>query len=167
MIHAASTAKETNQAQSISDAVKSLLRERGIGGLWSGLGPVLCKQATNSAVRFTTFATLQEKVVAHWPKLEGNIGSTLVLGGISGIFTVYASMPFDTTKTKMQGTSTPYGGMFNCMKQMLINDGVISFWRGTSPRLVRLILSSGITFTVYDQMIRLMRPSAPPRTSIL
>ncbi|KAH8194775.1 hypothetical protein TruAng_011058 [Truncatella angustata] len=42
MIHAASTAKETNQAQSISDAVKSLLRERGIGGLWSGLGPVLC-----------------------------------------------------------------------------------------------------------------------------
>ncbi|KAK1673221.1 mitochondrial carrier protein [Colletotrichum godetiae] len=141
---------------------KIVAGEEGIRGLWSGLTPVLCKQGTNSAVRFTTFAMLQERVAARWPQLEGGVGSTLVLGGISGVFTVYASMPFDNIKTRMQSVQSVdarYTGMMDCAARIWKSDGVTAFWRGTSPRLVRLTLSSGITFTVYDQVVRLMKPS--------
>ncbi|OHF02054.1 mitochondrial carrier protein, partial [Colletotrichum orchidophilum] len=143
----------------LAGAVGVLVRQEGVRGLWSGLTPVLCKQGTNSAVRFTTFAMLQERVAARWPALEGGVGSTLVLGGISGVFTVYASMPFDNIKTRMQSVDARYKGMLDCAAQILRSDGISAFWRGTSPRLVRLTLSSGITFTVYDQVVRLIQSS--------
>lgn len=89
MIHAASTTDGgpyTNRGR--IGAAGVLVRQEGVRGLWSGLLPVLCKQGTNSAVRFTTFAMLQERVARWWPRLDGGIGTTLVLGGISGVFTV-------------------------------------------------------------------------------
>ncbi|KXH62687.1 mitochondrial carrier protein [Colletotrichum salicis] len=174
MIHVAATSSSTKAAGSrlanrgLIGAVWVIVREEGIRGLWSGLTPVLCKQGTNSAVRFTTFAMLQERVAARWPQLEGGVGSTLVLGGISGVFTVYASMPFDNIKTRMQSVQSigaRYSGMMDCAARILRSDGVTAFWRGTSPRLVRLTLSSGITFTVYDQVVRLMKPSQTSQKS--
>ena len=56
--------------------------------LWKDLTPIICKQGSNSAVRFTAFAMLQEGVVRQWPSLGGNLASTFVLSGISGVFTV-------------------------------------------------------------------------------
>lgn len=89
MIHSASNPGASNFAnQGVVGATSMLVRQEGLKGLWSGLTPVLCKQATNSAVRFTTFAMLQERVTSWWPGLDGGIGTTLVLGGISGVFTV-------------------------------------------------------------------------------
>lgn len=87
---------------------------------------------------------LQERVAARWPQLEGGVGSTLVLGGVSGVFTVYASMPFDNIKTRMQSVQSAdarYAGMVDCAARILRSDGVFAFWRGTSPRLVRLTVS--------------------------
>lgn len=66
-----------------------ILRTQGLSGLWRGVGPVLCKQGTNSAVRFSTFAILQDKLHTKYPGTEGGIAETLVLGGISGVVTVY------------------------------------------------------------------------------
>ncbi|KAG7046637.1 mitochondrial tricarboxylate transporter [Colletotrichum scovillei] len=172
MIHAAATSSSSSSAGSrfasrgLVSAVRTLLREEGIRGLWSGLTPVLCKQGTNSAVRFTTFAMLQERVAARWPQLEGGVGSSLVLGGVSGVFTVYASMPIDNIKTRMQSVQSAearYTGMVDCAARILKSDGGFAFWRGTSPRLVRLTLSSGITFTVYDQVVRLMKSAQADR----
>ncbi|KAK1522918.1 mitochondrial carrier protein [Colletotrichum paranaense] len=174
MIHAAATSSSSSSSSAknrfanrgLISAVRILLCEEGIRGLWSGLTPVLCKQGTNSAVRFTTFAMLQERVAARWPQLEGGVGSTLVLGGVSGVFTVYASMPFDNIKTRMQSVQSAdvrYAGMVDCAARILRSDGVFAFWRGTSPRLVRLTLSSGITFTVYDQVARLMKSAQTDR----
>jgi solute carrier family 25 citrate transporter 1 len=89
MIHAASKADGGPYAnRGPIGAAGVLLRREGVRGLWSGLLPVLCKQGTNSAVRFTTFAMLKERVAGWWPQLDGGIGTTLVLGGISGVFTV-------------------------------------------------------------------------------
>ncbi|GKT90087.1 mitochondrial tricarboxylate transporter [Colletotrichum tofieldiae] len=88
MIHDASSTNGRFANRGLLGAVGVLVREDGVRGLWSGLTPVLCKQGTNSAVRFTTFAMLQERVAMWWPALDGSVGSTLVLGGISGVFTV-------------------------------------------------------------------------------
>ncbi|OLN87657.1 putative mitochondrial carrier C19G12.05-like protein 1 [Colletotrichum chlorophyti] len=150
MIHDASATGARFGNRGLMGAVGVLVREEGVRGLWSGLVPVLCKQGTNSAVRFTTFAMLQERVASWWPSLDGSVGSTLVLGGISGVFT---------------SVDASYKGMLDCAAQTLRGDGVLAFWRGTSPRLVRLTLSSGITFTVYDQVVRWaksMRASGGP-----
>ncbi|OAA71295.1 Mitochondrial carrier domain protein [Cordyceps fumosorosea ARSEF 2679] len=89
MIHATSKSHDGAYAgRSLVGVTALLVRKEGIRALWAGLAPVLCKQGTNSAVRFTTFAMLQEQVAKWWPKLDGGISTTLVLGGVSGVVTV-------------------------------------------------------------------------------
>ncbi|KAL5322140.1 hypothetical protein ACEPPN_010110 [Leptodophora sp. 'Broadleaf-Isolate-01'] len=131
-----------------------VVRMEGISALWRGALPVMSKQATNSAVRFTMFASMQEWVGKRWPEMSGNVGTTLAMGALSGIVTVYASMPFDNVKTRMQSVGGGYTGMLDCAAKTLKRDGIGAFWRGTSPRLVRMTLSSGIAFTVYDKVVQ-------------
>lgn len=80
-------------------------------------------------------------------------------------------MPFDNVKTRMQSVGGGYTGMLDCAAKTLKRDGIGAFWRGTSPRLVRMTvrcnisgsshlangdnqLSSGIAFTVYDKVVQ-------------
>jgi solute carrier family 25 citrate transporter 1 len=69
--------------------IRHILREEGVGAFWRGTAPVVGKQAVNSAVRFTTFGILEREVARRWPELTGRVSTTLTIGALSGIATVY------------------------------------------------------------------------------
>ncbi|XP_014554728.1 hypothetical protein COCVIDRAFT_62047, partial [Bipolaris victoriae FI3] len=135
---------------SMPQLVAHTVRQDGVLSLWRGLTPVLCKQGTNSAVRFTTFGALKDKLEEALPEKMGGATTTIIAGAGSGIMTVYASMPFDNIKTRMQSIGSHRGSMISVATNMLIKEGLFVFWKATTPRLVRLTLSSSITFMVYD-----------------
>jgi solute carrier family 25 citrate transporter 1 len=65
--------------------------------------------------------------------------------------TVYATQPFDTMKTRAQsavGATTS-----EALKSVLRDEGVKGLWRGSTMRLGRLVLSGGIVFSVYEQIV--------------
>ncbi|KAI8384885.1 mitochondrial carrier domain-containing protein [Radiomyces spectabilis] len=134
----------------------TILKEEGISGVYRGLGPVMAKQGANSAVRFSCYSTFKTQM-QKW-RGKGNeplpAAHTFVVGGMAGIVTVYATMPFDVIKTRMQGLDarTLYKNSFDCVMQVVKKNGVFSLWKGTTPRLVRLVLAGGITFTVYEKV---------------
>ncbi|OJJ06297.1 hypothetical protein ASPVEDRAFT_55965 [Aspergillus versicolor CBS 583.65] len=133
---------------------RELIEKDGIGAFWRGTVPVVGKQAVNSTVRFTTFGVLQGEVAKRWPEAAGNMSTTLAMGTLSGIVTAYCSMPFDNIKTRIQSAGHTHIGMFDCAADMARREGLRTFWRGTTPRLMRLMLSSSITFTVYEQFVQ-------------
>jgi hypothetical protein len=45
---------------------------------------------------------------------------------------------------------TKYSNSFDCAYQIFKFEGISRFWKGTTPRLIRLSLSGGIVFTVYE-----------------
>ncbi|KAG4411425.1 hypothetical protein IFR04_015431, partial [Cadophora malorum] len=47
--------------QSFPSVAITVVREEGVRALWRGAVPVVSRQATNSMVRFTTFAMMQER----------------------------------------------------------------------------------------------------------
>jgi solute carrier family 25 citrate transporter 1 len=49
--------------------------------------------------------------------------------------------------------SARYSSAFNCVSTVLREEGVLRFWKGTTPRLTRLILSGGIVFTIYEKTL--------------
>ena len=84
-------------------------------------------------------------------------------------------MPFDNVKTRMQSIGNPDRNMLACAARMFRAEGVLVFWKATTPRLVRLTvsrdrtdgalgsstdtccqLSSSITFIVYDKVVGIM-----------
>ncbi|KIY48550.1 citrate transporter [Fistulina hepatica ATCC 64428] len=135
----------------------SIVRQEGLHGIYRGLVPVMMRQGANSAVRFTTYTTLKQFVLQH----AGRPGQTLpvpvtfAIGAVAGIVTVYTTMPLDVIKTRMQSLEarTQYRNSFHCACRILTEEGVLRFWNGTTPRLVRLMLSGGIVFTVYENVI--------------
>lgn len=55
--------------------------------------------------------------------------------------------------------STRYKGAIDCAVTVLREEGAARFWKGTTPRLTRLILSGGIVFTVSAATLVLMLAS--------
>ncbi|KAF2174228.1 hypothetical protein M409DRAFT_62325 [Zasmidium cellare ATCC 36951] len=157
---AASTATKTQV--STTQVIREMLRQNGLVSFWRGLGPVLCKQGTNSAVRFSTFGAFKD-LLNRSDTVRTYAGQSVVTftaGAGSGVVTVYASMPFDNIKTRLQMQSAGNEGLFSCARRMLLQEGIAVFWKATTPRLARLTLSSSITFTVYDYVIRATRSMA-------
>lgn len=77
--------------QSLPRIISSVVQREGVLSLWKGLTPVLCKQATNSAVRFATFNAIRDRLRGAWPEKMGGTTATLVAGAGSGVLTVWVT----------------------------------------------------------------------------
>ncbi|KAK9462006.1 mitochondrial carrier domain-containing protein [Lipomyces oligophaga] len=139
----------------------SLVKEGGFGAIYKGVIPVTLRQSSNAACRLGSYSFLKQKV----QELNGGDlskplsgGETFAIGAVAGVITVYCTMPFDTLKTRMQSLESKkeYRNTFHCAQRLLSEEGVLTFWKGTTPRLGRLVLSGGIIFTIYEQIIGIL-----------
>ena len=150
-------------------AVPIIARERGLRGFFQGFVPTTARQAANSATRFGSynfFKQIAESYVAPGEKLGA--ASTFGIGGLAGLITVYVTQPVDTIKTRMQSIEAKqlYKNSWDCGSQLVRNEGVLTLWSGALPRLVRLMLSGGIVFTMYEKSIELMDRADPDKKYI-
>lgn len=144
-----------------------MIKDEGIRGIYRGLIPVMARQGANQAVRFSVYSSLKQ-LVQVTPDAPISAGKTFVIGMIAGTVTVYSTMPLDVLKTKMQGVDAQerFGGSsIRCLVSTLREEGLKSFWRGATPRLSRLVFSGGIVFTVYEQVMGLLRLTEPSQHS--
>ncbi|CEG79059.1 Putative Genomic scaffold, msy_sf_12 [Rhizopus microsporus] len=136
--------------------IRLIVAEEGIGGIYRGLGPVMARQGANSAVRFSCYSYFKTTLQSWRGKGDEPLPSahTFAAGALAGIVTVYSTMPLDVVKTRMQGldAKTLYKNSIDCLIQVVKQNGVFSLWKGTTPRLARLIFSGGIVFTVYEKV---------------
>jgi solute carrier family 25 citrate transporter 1 len=123
--------------RSTGHAVVSIFNNEGLRGLYRGVIPVTLKQSANAMVRFTSYNIFLGKMEAiSLPKSV----STVAAGAMAGIVTVYATMPFDSVKTRLQAIdgNQRYRGSLDCFRSVISQEGISALWRGTTPRLVRL-----------------------------
>ncbi|VDB94058.1 unnamed protein product [Peniophora sp. CBMAI 1063] len=139
-----------------------IVKQEGITGIYRGLFPVMMRQGANSAVRFTTYTTLKQAVQTRTrPGQTLPSSVTFGIGAIAGIVTVYTTMPLDVIKTRMQSLDArgQYRNSVHCGYRIFTEEGLLRFWTGATPRLARLVLSGGIVFTVYENIIRVLNPA--------
>ncbi|KAF9040104.1 citrate transporter [Panaeolus papilionaceus] len=153
-------AKRPNpQYRGLIHGTVSIVRTEGISGIYRGLFPVMMRQGANSAVRFTTYATLKQFVQGTMrPGQQLPSAFTFAIGGIAGLVTVYTTMPLDVIKTRMQTLEAraQYRNSFHCAYRIFTEEGLLRFWTGTTPRLTRLVLSGGIVFTIYENIMKVI-----------
>jgi len=137
--------------------IRLLIRDHGIGVLYRGVVPVTARQAANSMVRLGSYSALR----SLWESKKGralNSGETFGLGAVVGVITVYATMPVDTTKTRMQmvNAGPQYRSMISTMTYVVKTEGVKNLWKGSTARLGRLVMSGGIVFTIYEKIMAVL-----------
>ncbi|CAD6583809.1 MAG: hypothetical protein CYPHOPRED_002499 [Cyphobasidiales sp. Tagirdzhanova-0007] len=151
--------RPTPRYRNMAHGTAMIVREEGIFGIYRGLFPVMLRQSGNSAVRFSSYSSLKSLVQGSTrPGEQLPTALTFMIGAAAGVITVYTTMPLDTIKTRMQSLEAKkeYRNSFHAASRIFSEEGIFSFWRGTTPRLGRLILSGGIVFTVYEKTIGLL-----------
>lgn len=147
------------------DAVQKIVAAEGLSGLYRGLGATVLRQGANSSVRLTSYSVLKSlQMQAGYGK---STAATFASGAGAGLITVYLTMPFDVVKTRLQQSpsasqvsiSKGKQNIVSCAVNVVKKEGVKSLWKGTTPRLTRLIFSGGIAFTVYESVIGWLSPA--------
>lgn len=78
-------------------------------------------------------------------------------GGFAGFCSVMFNNPIDVIKTSMQGLdAAKYNGFAGVFTHILTNEGPMGFYKGVGPRLARVILDVALTFTIYNQIKRMV-----------
>lgn len=106
---------------------------------------MMARQGANSAVRFSCYSTIKTSLQNFRGQGDVPLPSayTFLAGAMAGIVTVYSTMPLDVIKTRMQGLDAKvlYKNSVDCLVKVVKENGVLSLWKGATPRLARLIVS--------------------------
>jgi solute carrier family 25 citrate transporter 1 len=143
--------RATPRMRGFLHGTRIIYSEQGLRGFFKGLVPTTARQAANSAVRFSSYTSLRQMAQSYVaPGEKLGVLSTFGLGAAAGTITVYATMPLDTVKTRMQSLEArkEYRNSFDCAAKIFKNEGLLTFWSGAVPRLGRLVFSGGIVFAM-------------------
>lgn len=76
-------------------------------------------------------------------------------GLIAGLLACIVTQPMDVVKTQMQLNSTRYQGTMQCITTILKESGFAGFTRGVVPRLMRKSLISALSWTLFEEIMKL------------
>ncbi|GMI94044.1 folate transporter 1 [Hibiscus trionum] len=156
----------------IYDALRTILREEGWTALYKGLGPGLLMQVSHGAIQFTTYEELRRVMVDYKAKKQkSETASNLlnsfdyaVLGGSSKIAAILITYPFQVIRTRTQQRPTDEGiprymNSWHVVKETARFEGLRGFYKGITPNLLKNVPASSITFIVYENVLKLLRPT--------
>jgi solute carrier family 25 citrate transporter 1 len=137
-----------------------IVREEGVRGLWSGATPTVMRNGTNQLCMFWAKHNFDR---IYWGKAEGDgkaltPGQSMASGFSAAILGPIATCPFDVVKTRLmaQAGAPPgtvkYSGLVDALIKIGRDEGVLSLWRGLTPRLMRIPPGQAIVWAVSDQV---------------
>lgn len=142
------------QYRGLIDGTRAIIKSEGIAGIYRGVFPTMLRQGANSAIRFTVFSKAQ----TFWAE-DSSLNKTarsFINGGIAGTAATLLTMPIDVVKTRMQGmNASQYRNVVHCAVEVFKHEGIVAFWKGTTPRLSRVVFSSSIVFGLQDAIMQL------------
>ncbi|KAI9178955.1 Mitochondrial succinate-fumarate transporter [Blastocladiella emersonii ATCC 22665] len=152
--HSLSDPLDVPKYRNPAHAAYTIVKEEGFSTLWRGVSLTALRQATNQAANFTTYQELKKRVEAH-QGTELQSWQHLTLGLISGAMGPLCNNPIDTIKTRVQRSPTKPGQtamqhMREVVVHMWAKEGVSAFYKGLTPRLLRVAPGNAVTFTVYE-----------------
>lgn len=157
--------------------VGQIVAQEGISGVYKGVTATILKQGSNQAIRFYVMESLREWYKGGDKNKECPKLLVGCFGAVAGAASVFGNTPLygiffdrsltknyfkilshfsDVVKTRMQSLeASKYKNTFDCAVQIWKNEGPLSFYKGTVPRLSRVCLDVAITFMIYDSFMDL------------
>lgn len=156
--HSLSDPLDIPKYRSAPHALLTVIKDEGIGAIYRGVSLTAARQGTNQAANFTAYTQLKEALQNLQPQYaEKNLPAyqTTVIGLISGACGPFTNAPIDTIKTRLQKTPAEPGQnaiqrITLICKDMFRQEGPKAFYKGITPRVMRVAPGQAVTFTVYE-----------------
>ncbi|OLN87425.1 Succinate/fumarate mitochondrial transporter [Colletotrichum chlorophyti] len=141
-------------------ALYTVVKEEGFGALYRGVSLTALRQGSNQAVNFTAYSYFKEALKDWQPEFEGTTlpgWQTTVIGLVSGAMGPLSNAPIDTIKTRLQKTPAEVGTsawsrIVKISSDMFKQEGFHAFYKGITPRIMRVAPGQAVTFTVYEYL---------------
>lgn len=137
-----------------------MIKEEGFQSLYKGVALTALRQATNQAANFSVYQFIKAELHKRQPNTETLPAyQHLIVGFISGACGPLFNAPIDTIKTRIQKSPSPLRGYERFMevtKQIWADGGLKAFYRGLTPRVLRVAPGQAITFMVYERVYKWM-----------
>jgi solute carrier family 25 citrate transporter 1 len=138
-------------------ALYTVVKEEGAATLWRGVSLTALRQGTNQAANFTAYSELRAALQKYHGSNDIPSYETSLIGLASGAVGPFTNAPIDTIKTRLQKTPTEAGKsamqrITSIAADMWKHEGVHSFYKGITPRVMRVAPGQAVTFTVYEYL---------------
>ncbi|KAI8579434.1 hypothetical protein K450DRAFT_242152 [Umbelopsis ramanniana AG] len=136
-------------------AAYTIIKEEGVSALYKGVSLTALRQATNQAVNFTAYQEMKKAAAVYQKLDELPSYQHLVLGGVSGAMGPLSNAPIDTIKTRIQKSNEPGSGWHRfktVTTEIYTKEGYMAFYKGLTPRLLRVAPGQAVTFMVYEKV---------------
>jgi len=141
-----------------------IVKQEGFGGLYKGLTATLLKQGTNQMMRFGVYESCWTAHSPWLPAWTPDQVYTAMYGGLAGAVSVLGNTPIDVVKTRMQGLdATKYKSTLDCAVKTYQNEGIGAFYKGTLPRMSRVVIDVAIVFVLYEEVLKVLDKFSPEK----
>ncbi|CAI7633177.1 unnamed protein product [Penicillium glandicola] len=156
--HSLADPLDTPKYRSAPHALFTVVKEEGFSVLYRGVSLTALRQGTNQAANFTAYTELKAALQRWQPEYSNSqlpAYQTTMIGLISGAVGPFSNAPIDTIKTRLQKTRAEPGQsavsrIVVIAKDMFKTEGTRAFYKGITPRVMRVAPGQAVTFTVYE-----------------
>ncbi|KAI0686699.1 mitochondrial carrier domain-containing protein [Cytidiella melzeri] len=165
--HSLADPLEAPRYRNAGHAVYTIVREEGIATLYRGVSLTALRQATNQGANFTAYQEIKKLAHKYQPGLtELPSYQHMIIGLISGAMGPFSNAPIDTIKTRLQkATAEPGKSALQRITaiagDMWRQEGMRSFYKGITPRVLRVAPGQAIVFAVYERVRKVMESMQP------
>ncbi|KAJ1923739.1 mitochondrial FAD carrier protein flx1 [Tieghemiomyces parasiticus] len=145
----------------------SIYRYEGVRGLYKGLVPGLFG-VSHGSLQFMAYEEMKrwraEKLdVALGTKL--NAAEYMGMAAGSKVFATVCTYPYQVIRTRLQNqiTDIKYTGVLDAITKIYHHEGLLGFYKGLGPNIVRVLPGTCITFVVYETLSHYFQASAQER----
>ena len=156
--HSLADPLETPRYRNAGHAVYTIIREEGVATLYRGVSLTALRQATNQGANFTAYQELKKAAHKYQPELQELPSyQHMLLGLVSGAMGPFTNAPIDTIKTRLQKTPAEAGvsavkRITSIAGDMWRHEGFKAFYKGITPRVMRVAPGQAVTFMVYERI---------------
>ncbi|THU89781.1 mitochondrial carrier [Dendrothele bispora CBS 962.96] len=165
--HSLADPLEVPRYRNAGHAVFTIVREEGFSSLYRGVSLTALRQATNQGANFTVYQEVKKLAHKFQPDLEELPSyQHMFIGLLSGAAGPLSNAPIDTIKTRLQKSpATPGTSAFRRIvaiaEDMWKAEGVRSFYKGITPRILRVAPGQAIVFAVYERVSKVIEKIQP------
>ena len=149
--------KTRSQAQpsGSGNVVLRVLRQEGVGALWSGLRPSLLMTVPANVIYFTAYEHIRMAVVSDWRGSEALAPVPAAAG--AKLLASTATAPLELMRTRMQADrALAHEGIVGGARALVRREGVAALFKGLGPTLWRDVPFSCVYWLGYERLKRLL-----------
>ncbi|KAJ2156463.1 hypothetical protein GGF46_005166 [Coemansia sp. RSA 552] len=144
------------------DALKKILAEEGVSGLFSGLESAVFGAAVTNGVYYYFFEAVKGAFERASQRKAMSTVESMVSGAVAGAMTCVITNPIWVVNTRLtvkqkkqkavaDGEPEQSPSTWRAFAEIIKEDGVLSLWQGLIPALI-LVINPIIQYTAFEQL---------------